>query len=253
MLKFISSYAFLLLLSVGVKAQKINLTINGLVNKPIRISCSSTLKAQENIPKLMKFMKDFGLITARDPNNNYHPMTDVIHKVLNDITVDDWSIIIGGDSHTRMSKGVAFGADSGTVALALATGEVSMPIPESVKVTFKGKMKDHMDFRDVVHATQEQMLNKFKGNNVFQGRVIEVHIGTLPSDQAFTFTDWTAEMKAKASICISEGETLIKSLNIAIQRIENMISNGMDNNRGILKGLVSKANSRINEIKVYTY
>ena len=51
-------------------------------------------------------------------------MTDVIHKVLNDLTVDDWSIIIGGDSHTRMSKGVAFGADSGTVALALATGEL---------------------------------------------------------------------------------------------------------------------------------
>ena len=49
-------------------------------------------------------------------------MTDVIHKVLNDITVDEWAIIIGGDSHTRMSKGVAFGADSGTVALALATG-----------------------------------------------------------------------------------------------------------------------------------
>ena len=37
---------------------------------------------------------------------------------------------------------------------------------------------------------------------VFQGKVIEVHIGTLLADQAFTFTDWTAEMKAKASICI---------------------------------------------------
>ena len=106
-------------------------------------------KAQENTPKLMKFMNDFGLITGRDPKGVYHSMTDVIHKVLNDITVDDWSIIIGGDSHTRMSKGVAFGADSGTVALALATGEASMPIPESVKVTFVGKMADHMDFRDI--------------------------------------------------------------------------------------------------------
>ncbi|MEY2923162.1 MAG: Aconitate hydratase, partial [Bacteroidota bacterium] len=95
-------------------------------------------KAQANIPKLMQFMNDFGLITARDPKGVYHAMTDVIHKVLNDITIDDWAIIIGGDSHTRMSKGVAFGADSGTVALALATGEASMPIPESVKVTFKG-------------------------------------------------------------------------------------------------------------------
>ena len=117
-------------------------------------------KSQENIPRLMKFMNDFGLITARDPEHKYHPLTDVIHKVLNDITIDDWAIIIGGDSHTRMSKGVAFGADSGTVALALATGEASMPIPESVKVTFKGQMKDHMDFRDVVHATQSQMLKQ---------------------------------------------------------------------------------------------
>lgn len=206
-------------------------------------------KAQANIPKLMKFMNEFGLITARDPKGVYHSMTDVIHKVLNDITIDDWAIIIGGDSHTRMSKGVAFGADSGTVALALATGEASMPIPESVKVTFKGEMKSYMDFRDVVHATQAQMLQKFGGENVFQGRVIEVHIGTLTADQAFTFTDWTAEMKAKASICISEDETLIKSLEIAKSRIQIMIDKGMDNKNQVLQGLIDKANKRIAEIR----
>ncbi|MFN5148619.1 MAG: bifunctional aconitate hydratase 2/2-methylisocitrate dehydratase [Flavobacteriia bacterium] len=206
-------------------------------------------KAQANIPKLMKFMNEFGLITARDPKGVYHSMTDVIHKVLNDITIDDWAIIIGGDSHTRMSKGVAFGADSGTVALALATGEASMPIPESVKVTFKGDMKSFMDFRDVVHATQAQMLQKFGGENVFQGRVIEVHIGTLTADQAFTFTDWTAEMKAKASICISEDETLIKSLEIAKSRIQIMIDKGMDNTNRVLQGLIDKANKRIAEIR----
>ena len=205
-------------------------------------------KAQENIPKLMTFMNDFGLITARDPEGNYHAMTDVIHKVLNDLTIDDWAIIIGGDSHTRMSKGVAFGADSGTVALALATGEASMPIPESVKVTFKGNMIEGMDFRDVVHATQSQMLEKFGGENVFQGRIIEVHIGTLIADKAFTFTDWTAEMKAKASICISEGETLIKSLEVAKSRINIMISKGMDNANQVLQGLIDKADKRILEI-----
>ena len=206
-------------------------------------------KAQENIPKLMKFMNDFGLITARDPLGQFQAMTDVIHKVLNDLTIDDWAIIIGGDSHTRMSKGVAFGADSGTVALALATGEASMPIPESVKVTFKGKMRSFMDFRDVVHATQSQMLQKFDGENVFQGRIIEVHLGTLNSDQAFTFTDWTAEMKAKASICISENETLVESLEIAKDRIQIMIEKGMDNEKSVLHGLVNKANQRIDEIK----
>ncbi len=206
-------------------------------------------KAQANIPKLMKFMNDFGLITARDPKGEYHSMTDVIHKVLNDITVDEWAIIIGGDSHTRMSKGVAFGADSGTVALALATGEASMPIPESVKVTFKGNMKEHMDFRDVVHATQAQMLQQFGGENVFQGRIIEVHIGTLLADQAFTFTDWTAEMKAKASICISQDETLIESLEIAKSRIQIMIDKGMDNKNQVLQGLINRANKRIEEIR----
>ncbi|WP_158848658.1 bifunctional aconitate hydratase 2/2-methylisocitrate dehydratase [Algibacter sp. L1A34] len=206
-------------------------------------------KSKANIPRLMSFMNDFGLITGRDPKGKYFPMTDVIHKVLNDLTVGDWDIIIGGDSHTRMSKGVAFGADSGTVALALATGEASMPIPQSVKVTFKGQMKSYMDFRDVVHATQSQMLKQFGGENVFQGRIIEVHIGTLTSDEAFTFTDWTAEMKAKASICISEDDTLIESLEIAKGRIQIMIDKGMDNAKQVLKGLVDKANTRITELK----
>ena len=206
-------------------------------------------KARQNIPKLMSFMNKFGLITARDPKGVYPAMTDVIHKVLNDITVDDRAVIIGGDSHTRMSKGVAFGADSGTVALALATGEATMPIPQSVKVTFKGTLKDHMDFRDVVHATQAQMLDHFNGENVFQGRIIEVHIGTLLSDQAFTFTDWTAEMKAKASICISEPDTLVESLEIAKHRIQIMIDKGMDNDKKVLQGLIDLAEARIAGIK----
>lgn len=228
-------------------------TISPIVDGAYQSGCHTASvwdkKAQANIPKLMKFMNDFGLITGRDPKGVYHAMTDVIHKVLNDITVDDWAVIIGGDSHTRMSKGVAFGADSGTVALALATGEASMPIPESVKVTFKGEMKPYMDFRDVVHATQAQMLHQFDGENVFQGRVIEVHIGTLTSDQAFTFTDWTAEMKAKASICISEDETLIESLEIAKDRIRIMIEKGMDNEKQVLQGLIDIADKRIAEIR----
>ncbi|MBA6329189.1 bifunctional aconitate hydratase 2/2-methylisocitrate dehydratase [Colwellia sp. MB02u-6] len=227
-------------------------TISPIVDGAYQSGCHTASvwdsKAKANIPKLMSFMNAFGLITARDPKGQYHAMTDVIHKVLNDITVDDRAIIIGGDSHTRMSKGVAFGADSGTVALALATGEASMPIPESVKVTFKGHMKKYMDFRDVVHSTQAQMLKQF-GDNVFQGRVIEVHIGTLLADQAFTFTDWTAEMKAKASICISQDDTLIGSLELAKKRIQIMIDKGMENAAKTLNGLIALADQRIAGIK----
>ncbi len=231
----------------AMAATIISPTVDGAYQSGCHTASVWDKKAQVNIPKLMNFMHDFGLITGRDPKGEYHPMTDVIHKVLNDLTVDEWAIIIGGDSHTRMSKGVAFGADSGTVALALATGEVSMPIPESVKVTFKGELKDHVDFRDVVHATQAQMLDEF-GENVFQGRIIEVHIGTLPADQAFTFTDWTAEMKAKASICISQDATLIESLEIAKSRIQVMIDKGMENEKQVLHGLINQADKRISEI-----
>ena len=235
----------------SMAATKISFKIDGAYQSGCHTASVWDKKAQENTPKLMKFMQNFGLITGRDPKDKYSPLTDVIHKVLNDITVDDWAIIIGGDSHTRMSKGVAFGADSGTVALALATGEVNMPIPESVKVTFKGKMADHLDFRDIVHATQAQMLKKF-GDNVFQGRVIEVHIGTLLADQAFTFTDWTAEMKAKASICISNDDTLIKSLEVSKSRIKNMIKKGMENETKMLHKLIKIAETRIEQMKSRT-
>ena len=228
-------------------------TISPLVDGAFQSGCHTASvwdsKAKANTPKLMAFMNAFGVITARDPKGVYHSMTDVIHKVLNDITIDDRAIIIGGDSHTRMSKGVAFGADSGTVAIALATGESAMPIPESVKVTFKGNMAGHMDFRDVVHATQAQMLKQFGGENVFQGRIIEVHIGTLLADQAFTFTDWSAEMKAKASICISNNETLVKSIELAKSRIQIMIDKGMENEAGTLQGLIALADARIAEVQ----
>ncbi|MEM6394530.1 MAG: aconitase family protein, partial [Planctomycetota bacterium] len=230
-------------------ATVISPTVDGSYQSGCHTASVWDLKARTNIPKLMRFMNRFGLITGRDPDGVYPAMTDVIHKVLNDITVDDWAIIIGGDSHTRMSKGVAFGADSGTVALALATGEAAMPIPESVKVTFKGTMQPYMDFRDVVHATQAQMLQHFGGENVFQGRIIEVHLGSLLADQAFTFTDWTAEMKAKAAICISQPDTLIQSLEIAKSRIQVMIDKGMDNDKQVLQGLIDRANKRIEEVR----
>ena len=72
--------------------------------------------------------------------------------------------------------------------------------------------------------------------------MIEVHVGT--SFRRLTFTDWTAEMKAKASICISQDDTLIESLEIAKHRIEIMIKKGMDNEKQA-QGLVDSAEKRI--------
>ena len=55
-------------------------------------------------------------------------------------------------------------------------------------------------------------------------------------------------MKAKASICISEDDTLIESLEIAKSRIQTMIDKGMDNHENTLKGLIDIASNRIEQI-----
>ena len=86
----------------AMAATVISPTLDGAYQSGCHTASVWDIKAQNNIPRLMKFMHEFGLITARDPKGVYHSMTDVIHKVLNDLTIDDWAIIIGGDSHTRM-------------------------------------------------------------------------------------------------------------------------------------------------------
>ena len=77
----------------AMAATVISPTLDGAYQSGCHTASVWDSKAQANIPKLMKFMNTFGLITARDPKGVYHSMTDVIHKVLNDITVDDWSIL----------------------------------------------------------------------------------------------------------------------------------------------------------------
>ena len=69
------------------------------------------------------------------------------------------------------------------------------------------------------------------------------------ADQAFTFTDWTAEMKAKASINISQDDKLVESLEIAKSRIQIMIDKGMENHANVLQGLIDIADKRITEIQ----
>ena len=77
--------------------------------------------------------------------------------------IEDWAIIIGGGSHTHMSKGLASRASLGTLGLALTPGEASVPIPESVKMALRRQMQDHMDCRDVRYATQAQMRRSLAG------------------------------------------------------------------------------------------
>lgn len=83
------------------------------------------------------------------------------------------------------------------------------------------------------------MLKEF-GDNVFQGCVIEVYIGMLFFDQVFIFMDWMVEMKVKVVICILQDSMLIELFEIVKSRIQIMIDKGMDNDKGVLRGLVER-------------
>jgi aconitate hydratase 2/2-methylisocitrate dehydratase len=56
-------------------------------------------------------------------------------------------------------------------------------------------------------------------------------------------------MKAKASVCISNDETLVGSLELAKSRIQIMIDKGMEHENGMLQNLIDIADARITEIK----
>jgi aconitate hydratase 2/2-methylisocitrate dehydratase len=59
-------------------------------------------------------------------------------------------------------------------------------------------------------------------------------------------------MKAKASICISQDDTLVASLELAKKRIQIMIDKGMENAAKTLTGLIALADKRIDEVKTGT-
>ncbi|MGB1239985.1 MAG: hypothetical protein ACPG4U_17335, partial [Pseudomonadales bacterium] len=71
----------------AMAAATISTSVDGAFQSGCHTASVWDKKAQANTPKLMAFMNAFGVITARDPLHVYHSMTDVIHKVLNDITI----------------------------------------------------------------------------------------------------------------------------------------------------------------------
>ncbi len=61
-----------------------------------------------------------------------------------------------------------------------------------------------MDFRDVVHATQAQMLSNLVVRMYSKEELLKFILVRSWLTNHLHLLDWTAEMKAKASICISK-------------------------------------------------
>lgn len=171
--------------------------------------------------ELSRFFKDRGGVVLK-------PGDGIIHSWLNRMLLPD-TVGTGGDSHTRFPVGISFPAGSGLVAFAAALGFMPLDMPESVLVRFSGRLGKGIFLRDAVNAIpyfamQQGKLTLEKKNkkNVFNGRIMEIEGLDISVEEAFEFTDSSAERSAEAatialgdeqvSLYLKESASILKSL-----------------------------------------
>jgi len=176
--------------------------------------------------QLPEFIQTRGGVSLR-------PGDGVIHSWLNRMILPD-TVGTGGDSHTRFPLGISFPAGSGLVAFAAALGVMPLDMPESVLVRFKGEMQPGITLRDLVNAIpyvaiQRGLMTVEKQNkkNVFSGRIVEIEgLPDLKVEQAFEFSDSSAERSAAGCTVRLNNEPVIEYLESNVTLLKWMISNG---------------------------
>jgi len=186
------------------------------------------IKLQHELPD---FIRTRGGVSLR-------PGDGVIHSWMNRMLLPD-TVGTGGDSHTRFPIGISFPAGSGLVAFAAALGVMPLDMPESVLVRFKGKMQPGITLRDLVNAIpyvaiQKGLLTIAKQNkkNVFSGRILEIEgLPDLKVEQAFEFSDASAERSAGGCTVRLNKEPIIEYLNSNVTLLKWMIAMGYGDER----------------------
>jgi len=188
------------------------------------------IRLQHELPE---FMHTRGGVALR-------PGDGVIHSWLNRMLLPD-TVGTGGDSHTRFPIGISFPAGSGLVAFAAALGVMPLDMPESVLVRFKGNMQPGITLRDLVNAIpyvaiQKGLLTVAKQGkkNVFSGRILEIEgLPDLKVEQAFEFSDASAERSAGGCTVKLNKEPIIEYMRSNVTLLKWMISMGYDDKRSL--------------------
>ena len=170
------------------------------------------------------------------------PGDGIIHSWLNRFLLPD-TVGTGGDSHTRFPIGISFPAGSGLVAFAAATGVMPLDMPESVLVRFKGEMQPGVTLRDLVNAIpfyaikQGLLTVEKKGKkNIFSGRILEIEgLPKLKIEQAFEFSDASAERSCAGCTVKLDKEPIIEYLNSNITLMKWMIAEGYEDKRTLTR------------------
>ena len=170
----------------------------------------------------------------------------VIHSWLNRMILPD-TVGTGGDSHTRFPIGISFPAGSGLVAFSAALGVMPLDMPESVLVKFSGELQPGITLRDLVNAIPyfaikegELTVGKQGKKNIFSGRIMEIEgLPELKVEQAFEFSDASAERSANGCTVKLNKGPVIEYLNSNIALMKNMIEAGYQDKRSLKRRIES--------------
>ena len=162
----------------------------------------------------------------------------VIHSWLNRMILPD-RVGTGGDSHTRFPIGISFPAGSGLVAFSAAIGVMPLDMPQSVLVRFSGEVQPGITLRDLVNSIPyfaiqkgELTIGKKGKKNVFNGRILEIEgLPDLKVEQAFEFSDASAERSSNGCTVRLGEKPIIEFLNSNIVLMQNMIADGYKDSR----------------------
>jgi 3-isopropylmalate/(R)-2-methylmalate dehydratase large subunit len=161
----------------------------------------------EGVSRIHKKMREFCLENSA---RIYDAGCGVCHQVIPESgEILPGNLILGADSHTCTYGALgafATGVGSTDLAIALATGKNWFKVPETIKITLKGKLPRGVYAKDIAL----HIIKKIKADGAtykaveFAGPVID----RLEMDGRFTIANMAVEMGAKAGLMPTDKKTL---------------------------------------------
>ncbi|HOG15716.1 MAG TPA: 3-isopropylmalate dehydratase large subunit [Syntrophales bacterium] len=158
-----------------------------------------------NYAQMQKQMREF----AKKWGIRQHEAGDgICHQLLAEKEIQPGQIVIGTDSHTCMGGALnafATGVGSTDAAAAMATGQLWLKVPETMRVLFHGSLPSGVFAKDLVLFLAGQITED--GANYRAMEIAGETISSLSMGGRFTICNMGVEMGAKAAIMEADEST----------------------------------------------
>ncbi len=158
-----------------------------------------------NYAQMQKQMRDF----AKEWGIRQHEAGDgICHQLLAEKEIQPGQIVIGTDSHTCMGGALnafATGVGSTDAAAAMATGQLWLKVPETMRILFHGTLPGGVFAKDLVLFLAGQITED--GANYRAMELAGETISSLSMGSRLTICNMGVEMGAKAAIMEADETT----------------------------------------------